>query len=89
MRQPRHAHDHLPEVLAQHAAFNELDAGEQHRLLLDFRGADRPGAETHAADVKLVRARAGPRDMLPSIEKPARRSRHRVDGLRRDRDRSG
>jgi hypothetical protein len=68
VRQARHAHDHLPEVLAQDAAFDEPDARQQHRLLLDLRGADRPGAEAHAADIELVRAGACPGDMAPVVE---------------------
>ena len=34
VRQASHAHDHLPNVFSQHAAFDDLDAREQHRLLL-------------------------------------------------------
>ena len=56
LRQTCHAHDHLPKVLAQNAALDELDARKQHGLLLDFRCSNRPGAETHSSDVELVSA---------------------------------
>src|SRR5690606_9365498 len=68
MGQACHAHDHLPEVLAQDAAFDDPNTGQQHRFLLDLGGADRPRAEAHAADVELVSAGACPGDMPAIVE---------------------
>ena len=68
MRQPGHAHDHLPDVLAQHALLDDLDAGQQHRLLLHVGGGEGPAAEGHAAGVELVRAGAGPGDAPAFVE---------------------
>ena len=56
MRQPRHAHDHLPDVFAQHALLDELHARQQHGFLLHVGGGERPAAERHAAGIEFVRA---------------------------------